>query len=1492
MNFRLLISVALVFFANVSFAAPVLINFDGHEGRENIVTQYWPVGAVFQAGAFIGSASEIPNCYSTTISENDNYYHLPSPPGLRCEHPQNNGDTAIIIYFMDQKVPGYLESANALYAKGVSFDLSIVGSGASVSLYNTTGGFIDTINVRSAGFHRISVRKNVHKIRITASTFGAWYAIDNLAFELIKEEAPPEPAVDPNKSSGTGSPSNPPDPLGPPLANAVPVPAGGACPAGNPCNPANGNKFQIEQDYVAPGTGLQFVRTYNSNFNRDIGLGFGWTSTANARIEIGANNVVVARRADGRGESFGCPKTKGTCQGSADTQLILVKDASGYSLTYSDSINERFDVAGRLTARTYPTGLRTSYAYNAQGQISIVTGPFGHTLAFGYDAGGRIASVRDAAGQLIQYGYDAAGNLVSATFPDGSYKIYHYEDSRFIHHLTGITNENGVRFATFGYDAQGRALFTQHAVTDNAGPQEQVSFAYMSSTSTAVYDALGNSDSLQFQINLGVKNLAAKVSPRGSMTQTFDANNNVLSRVDEEGRTATYTYNSSNQLLTMTEAAGTNLARTTTYRYLSTTVDLPTQISRPSVRSGSSNIVSITYNAQKNPATITQSGYTPSGAAVSKSVTYTYNNLGQVISIDEARTDVSDITRFAYYECVTGWACGRLQSTTNAAGHVTYFNAYDANGRLLESTDPNGLKTFYTYDLRGRVTSVTRSAPLGGTQTSLYTYDRAGNLIRSVASDGVTLTYTYDAANYLRTVTDNAGNLVSYRYDQKGNRIQDAMSDSDGTLAKYIERTYDAVNRVTAINRAGAITRLIWDRVDNLVTETSPRDHNTVQNYDVLNRQVRTTYTNGSVVTYGYDSNSFLTQVVSPNNAVTQYLNDDLGNRLRETSADRGTLDYTFDNAGNIRSVTDVRGVTVAYTYDAINRVTRVDYPGTAEDITYGYDTCSYGLGRLCTVQDASGSTAFGYDAFGNVLQVQRTELGTTHTTEYTYDAANRIASITYPGGRVVMYQRDSVGRIIAVTAPINGQMTYVVSGRTYRSDGLVKSQLFANGVNEVRDHNSRGLLLNQFIGNLDTWVYGYDANDNLMDLQTIPKVNRYGYDVRDRLTTDGFITEIGTPLVRYDNNGNRTSDITGFYTYTTSTNRMASSPEGSVTLDAAGNTTNIGTRGFTYNNAGQLAESRLNGSVLASYVYNFRSLRSRKAGNTGTIVYHYDLQGRLLAETQPNGTLVRAYIWADDHPIAQIDRNSSNGQETALYLHVDHQGTPRVASDVNQRVVWRWQGSAFGAIDVNQDPDGDGVATVVNLRYPGQYADAESGLFYNWNRYYDPRTGRYITSDPIGLRGGLNTYAYVASNPLRYVDPRGLQSSAVPIPGVRPIPIPGIPSWAKNPVGFCIWALVYSKPVGEGSDIVPESCSGDGSKTCPVTPPADPADNPWPGVGEWRGKAPVGGDRGAWVNPETGEQMHPDLNHKPPVGSHWDYQDQNGDWWRVDPKTGAMTPK
>ncbi|WP_075184797.1 RHS repeat-associated core domain-containing protein [Teredinibacter haidensis] len=133
----------------------------------------------------------------------------------------------------------------------------------------------------------------------------------------------------------------------------------------------------------------------------------------------------------------------------------------------------------------------------------------------------------------------------------------------------------------------------------------------------------------------------------------------------------------------------------------------------------------------------------------------------------------------------------------------------------------------------------------------------------------------------------------------------------------------------------------------------------------------------------------------------------------------------------------------------------------------------------------------------------------------------------------------------------------------------------------------------------------------------------------------------------------------------------------------------------------------------------------------------------------------------ADIHRTDTYSNNTFQATDT-IFIHADHLNTPRLATSQSQTKVWEWNSDVFGVGLANEDPDNDTNLTKINLRFPGQYFDGESGLHYNYFRDYDPTLGRYIQSDPIGLRGGINTYSYVNNNPLRYIDPYGLSAADV----------------------------------------------------------------------------------------------------------------------------------
>jgi len=236
-----------------------------------------------------------------------------------------------------------------------------------------------------------------------------------------------------------------------------------------------------------------------------------------------------------------------------------------------------------------------------------------------------------------------------------------------------------------------------------------------------------------------------------------------------------------------------------------------------------------------------------------------------------------------------------------------------------------------------------------------------------------------------------------------------------------------------------------------------------------------------------------------------------------------------------------------------------------------------------------------------------------------------------------------------------------------------------------------------------------------------------------------------------YDANGNRQSFTEGSsfaYTVTPNTNRVATVagpvPKTYV-YDAAGNITSDGSTTYTYDDRGRLVTAGT-----ATYTYNGLGQRVKKDNGTVTL-FAYDEAGNLIGEYDSLGNPIHEHVWFDGAPVAVIVGSDVH------YVHTDHLGTPRAITD-SGTVVWRWESDPFGSTAAQEDPDGDLTSFTYNLRFPGQYYDSESGLHYNYFRTYDPSTGRYLESDPIGLEGGLNTYVYVSSNPLLSIDPLGLE--------------------------------------------------------------------------------------------------------------------------------------
>lgn len=208
------------------------------------------------------------------------------------------------------------------------------------------------------------------------------------------------------------------------------------------------------------------------------------------------------------------------------------------------------------------------------------------------------------------------------------------------------------------------------------------------------------------------------------------------------------------------------------------------------------------------------------------------------------------------------------------------------------------------------------------------------------------------------------------------------------------------------------------------------------------------------------------------------------------------------------------------------------------------------------------------------------------------------------------------------------------------------------------------------------------------------------------------------------------------------------------MTHDKRGNIHQSADAKINYTANGQPEHIRLRGKLIASYSYNNRTKRISKTvyGEAGPVTTRYLYENkRLIAEMDDQGEIIRQYIYLGWQPVALLEAGE-------IYtIHSNHLNAPVAVSDSTGRIVWRAHYAPFGRAHIEDNPDGDHIAFQLNLRLPGQYEDTETGLYYNYYRYYDPETGRYLSSDPLDLNAGMNTHAYAANDPVRNIDPTGL---------------------------------------------------------------------------------------------------------------------------------------
>jgi RHS repeat-associated protein len=392
----------------------------------------------------------------------------------------------------------------------------------------------------------------------------------------------------------------------------------------------------------------------------------------------------------------------------------------------------------------------------------------------------------------------------------------------------------------------------------------------------------------------------------------------------------------------------------------------------------------------------------------------------------------------------------------------------------------------------------------------------------------------------------------------------------------------------------------------------------------------------------------------------------------------------------------------------------------------------------------------------------------------FTYDQYGRLATRELPSGVRLRYRYGSTGALQSIVQERwHGER---VVAKVDSSRSRAKRQKlaplgrfeFGNGIEQRTTFDARKANMSRrAIEGVAKLLYGYDDAGRIVKIDRDGQASEYGYDAVGRLVRAETPHE--TAAYTYDANGNQlaansvgTSEgatdgrksSSQRFEYEQGTNRLLAVDDVQYEYDAAGNPVRIGARRYEYDTAGRPTRLYEGKHLIAEYRYNFWGERIQKTvhadGKPQTRFYIYE-DHKLIAEADERGKIEREYVYLDHHPIAMFE----NGE--AYWIHTDHLGTPIAVTDARGRIIWKAVHRVFGEAIVDSDPDKDGELFTLNLRLPGQYADAESGTHYNYFRDYDPKTGRYLTPDPIGLAGGLNAFSYVGSQPTSSWDLLGL---------------------------------------------------------------------------------------------------------------------------------------
>lgn len=757
----------------------------------------------------------------------------------------------------------------------------------------------------------------------------------------------------------------------------------------------------------------------------------------------------------------------------------------------------------------------------------------------------------------------------------------------------------------------------------------------------------------------------------------------------------------------------------------------------------------------------------------------------------------------------------RKQSTTDAAGRVTQYK-YDAFGWLTGENDWAGRNTRYQYNALGLVTEIQYPDGL----KSNWQYDDRGNLVSATRSNGCVTSYTYDERGRLLSETDASGALQQWEYTAQGRMAtwvdaagQRTMIEQDvwrrpqairntagfSTIYEYqpqAENPRAGLSRIVHpdggqerfhydqegllaqhVGAEGQVTRFAYGAFDLLRSFTDPAGYSMTLEYDGAARLTQVTNAMGDRWAYAYDASGRLSMETDWAGRQTRYVRDSIGRLVTKHLPDSVEQHFLWDNRDRIVGVATARA-RIEYEYDEGDRLTRAatyylsdkekdaQTPSRPEsEVRFAYNK----LGQLTEETQHGMTISYRYDQAGRCIS----RISPSGETRLDFDVRGQLAALQ-SNGHALAFKRDVLGLEVQrqYHATLSSQTAFTLQ-QSYDPCGRLAGQDAGPNRQEQPESLAPDPLSRR---------YDWDKSGRLRGVHdSVRGAVRYSYDARDQ------VLEVMRHQQR-DNGPARES-----YQYDALMNLARSN--GGAHQYRHGQVERIGNSTYEYDPRGRVVSKTVvkNGFRPQTWNYkwdDFDHLVEVSASRGERWRYSYDAFGRrigkqCLALVKAGKASQVSYLWCgakvveewrterDGAPAVAIDRwhcepdtfrplakeaivrteNDPFGFAGSRFYPIvtDHAGTPKELFGPGGECVWQAEHSLWGQVSVDDDRDAE-----CNLRFQGQWEDQESGLHYNFHRYYDPDGGQYLSPDPIRLAGGTRLYGYV-HDPLSWIDPLGL---------------------------------------------------------------------------------------------------------------------------------------